>query len=84
MFDTSKHFNMISEDQYLLMCALFSIAARHFYISESAILTYAEYAKKPYPKYPTGYYPSKWDLDLVGDDMREKIRYYRCFVDEFY
>jgi hypothetical protein len=84
MFDTSKHFNMISEEQYLLMCALFSIATRHFYISDSAVLTYAEYAKKSYPKYPGGYYPSKWDLDLLGDDMRDKIRYYKCFVDEFY
>jgi len=84
MFNTDNHFNMISEDQYCAMCALFAIASRHFYISEHNILTHAEYAKKSYPKYPGGYYPSKWDLDLLGDDMRDKIRYYKCFVDEFY
>ena len=84
MFDASKHFNMLSEDQYLVMCALFAIASKHFYIPEYAILTHAEYAKKSYPKYPGGYYPSKWDLDLLGEDMRDKIKYYKCFVDELY
>ena len=84
MFNTEKHFNMISEEQFEVMCLIFAIAGKHFHIDEFNILTHAEYAKKSYPKYPCGYYPTKWDLDLLGDVMRDKIKYYKCFVEEFY
>lgn len=81
-FDTSYHPNMVSLQQYELLCALFAVASIHLYIPVESIRTHEEYAKMSYPKYPNGYYPKHWDLDGLGPDMRNRINNYARILEK--
>lgn len=84
MFDDSKFYHMVSEEQFEIMAWLFAFCSIWFYIPVDNIMTHSEYAKlrNTYPGYPNGYWPERWDLDGLGDSLRGKIRYYKVGINE--
>lgn len=83
-FRDDKYAQMVSAQQFELMCFLWAFFALHYSIPLQNIRTHAEYALMPYPGYPRGYYPERWDLKDMGPDMRAKTNWYLNKIKEVY
>ncbi len=76
MFEPLAHPNMISEDQFDLMCFIQALACAYFYIPAINVKTLEELSRQPSKRYPNGYFPKRWDLMGVGPEMRARIKKY--------